>query len=65
MQTATVIVKDMLLMVPRNHMDSKEFAYFGTQIETIVTFQPVIYRPCMVTQWDCLAPVPQSGSDDL
>ena len=45
MQTATVIMKDMLLMVPRIHMDSKEFAYFGTKIETIATFQPVFYRP--------------------
>ncbi len=32
-------------MVPRIHMDSKGFAYFGTEIETTVTFRPVFYRP--------------------
>ncbi len=48
MQTATVIMKDMLLMVPRIHMDSKEFAYLETKLETIAMFQPVFYRP-----WSC------------
>ncbi len=32
-------------VVPRIHMDSKEFAYSGTKIETTATFQPVFYRP--------------------
>ena len=34
--------RNMLLEIP---MDSKEFVYFGTKIETTATFRPVFYRP--------------------
>ena len=32
-------------MVPRIHMDNKEFGYFGTKIETTAMFRPVFYKP--------------------
>ncbi len=35
----------MLLMVPRIHMDSKEFAHFETEIESTATFRPVFFKP--------------------
>ena len=39
-----VLYEKMLLMVPRI-MDSKEFDYFGTKIETTAMFRPVFHRP--------------------